>query len=58
MKVNLSSRDHEVAFQDRYTGFLKRPFLQQSVKIEARAVKGKRKSTTSKPEVDFQAFQR
>ena len=36
MKVNLSSHDHEVAFQDLYPGFLKRPYLQRSVKMATR----------------------
>ena len=36
MKVDLSSHDHEVAFQDLYPGFLKRPYLQRSVKMATR----------------------
>ena len=36
MKVNLSSDDHEIAFQDLYPGFLKRPYLQRSVKMATR----------------------
>ena len=36
MKVNLSSHDHEVAFQERGLGFSKRFYLQRSVKMATR----------------------
>ena len=36
MKVNLSSHDHEVAFQERGLSFSKHPYLQRSVKMATR----------------------
>ena len=36
MKVKLSPRDHEIAFQVLGLGFLKRPYLQRSVKMATR----------------------
>ena len=36
MKVKLSSRDHEVDFQELGLGYSKRPYLQRSVKMETR----------------------
>jgi hypothetical protein len=36
MKVNLSSHDHKVAFQERDLGFSKHPYLQRLVKITTR----------------------
>ena len=36
MKIKLSSRNHGVAFLDLYPGFLKRSYLQRSVKMATR----------------------
>ena len=55
MKVNLSSHDHEVAFQDLYPGFLKRPCLQQSVKMATRGdpLKGRGKAQRQNQKLTF-----
>ena len=55
MKVNLSSHDHEVAFHDLYPGFLKRPCLQQSVKMATRGdpLKGRGKALRQNQKLTF-----
>ena len=55
MKVNLSSRNHGLAFQDLYPGFLKRPCLQQSVKMATRGdpLKGRGKALRQNQKLTF-----
>ena len=55
MKVELSSHNHEIAFQERCLGFSKRPCLQQSVKMATRGdpLKGRGKALRQNQKLTF-----
>ena len=55
MKIKLSSRNHGGAFQECYPGVLKRPYLQQSVKMATRGdpLKGRGKALRQNQKLTF-----